>query len=114
MDTLHDPESFKMPRTDLSTCVGSPVTLYLKSPELFASLSLPLTAGNRLEGRLVGADRQGLWMEPKQWMETAVDKQSELSHVFFAWEQVLSIVKTYPAADFATVRQYRGLRPRAT
>ncbi|MEW6279410.1 MAG: hypothetical protein AB1758_12345 [Candidatus Eremiobacterota bacterium] len=115
MDTgLQNLENFKKPKTDFPTCVGNIVVLYVKNPEELASLKLPLADGNRLEGRLVGVERQGLWMEPKQWMENAIEQQTELQHVFITWENVLSMVKSYPASDFLTVREYRGLRPRAT
>lgn len=110
--TVSKEEGFKKPRTDLSSCIGNPVILYLKEEEALKALKLPVKDG-KIECRLVGVERFGIWIEPEKWVETSVKEQKPLHHVFLLWENVLSIMKAYETSDFMAVREYRGLRPRA-
>ncbi len=105
-------EGLKKPRTDLSTCIGNPILLFVKDPQALAALKLPFEGG-QLECRLVGVERQGIWFEPDRWVEAASQEKKPLHHVFLQWEDVLSIMKAYETSDLEGVRQYRGLRPRS-
>lgn len=111
--TVQNEQGFKKPRTDLSSCIGNPILLFVKDEEALKGLKLPLEDG-KLECRLVGVERYGVWVEPEKWVEASMKEQKQLHHVFLLWENVLSIMKAYETSDFMAVREYRGLRPRAS
>lgn len=107
---MSDPK--KQPKTDMSRCVGEQVTVYLeKGGEGLESLELPLEHG-KLEGRLVGVDRPGLWVEPKAWLDEALAKEDPVHHVFLKWESVLGVSRPIASEKFESKKEYRGLRPR--
>ncbi len=110
--SVQNEQGFKKPRTDLSSCIGNHVILYVKDEDALKSLKLPLKEG-KVECRLVGVERFGVWIEPDKWVEASMKEQKQLHHVFLLWENVLSIMKAYETSDFMAVREYRGLRPRS-
>lgn len=102
----------KKPRTNFANCVGEPVTLFLRDADQLGPLDLPAKAG-QVEGRLVGVERQGVWFEPKAWLDSATESEDSVPHVFLLWENVLSLVRKVDSSEFAQKKQYRGLRPRS-
>lgn len=99
------------PRTDLTSCIGHEVVVHFAEIELLAPLGLPLQPDKTLKSRLVGVERQGVWLEPTVWLEQALETDGEVSHVLIKWENVLSIVRQHASTSFASKREYRGLRP---
>ncbi|MBI3925244.1 MAG: hypothetical protein HY319_06860 [Armatimonadetes bacterium] len=99
-------------QTNLQSCVGSEITLFLLNGEDLEPLKLPLEKDGSLRCRLVGADRQGAWVEPTRWLEQAREEGGEVAHIFLRWENVLSIFKRYACEQAIARKQYRGLRPR--
>jgi hypothetical protein len=103
-------ETARQPRSDFGKCVGEQVELFLSSPEQLAPLGLP-GDGGRLEGRLVGVDRPGLWFEPKAWLDQALQAEQSVRHVFIKWENVLGLTRPIESEKFEKKKEYRGLRP---
>lgn len=99
------------PRTDLTTTVGKEVVVYFRLLEELAPLDLPLESNKTLRCRLVGFDRQGIWVEPQAWLDKALKDNNEVNHVFLHWDHVLSIVREHKTETFVSKREYRGLRP---
>ena len=112
MDNAENNGTEKKPRTNFGNCLGEAVTLYLRESDQLHALKLPHHDGG-LEGRLVGVERQGVWFELDQWREDANSKDEDVPHVFFLWENVLTMVRKVASSEFAEKKQYRGLRPRS-
>ncbi len=104
-------ETVRQPRSDFGKCVGEKVELYLSDAEALAALQLPVDKG-RLEGRLVGVDRPGLWFEPKAWLDAALKAEEPVRHIFIKWENVLGLSRAIESEKFEQKKEYRGLRPR--
>ncbi len=104
-------ETVRQPRSDFGKCVGEKVELYLSDGAALAPLDLPLEKG-KVEGRLVGVDRPGLWFEPKSWLEEALKVEQPVRHVFIKWENVLGLTRAIESEKFEQKKEYRGLRPR--
>lgn len=104
-------ETVRQPKSDFGKCVGEHVELYLSDAEALAPLNLPLDKC-RLDGRLVGVDRPGLWIEPKSWLEQALKAEEPVRHVFVKWENVLGLTRAIGSEKFEHKKEYRGLRPR--
>lgn len=111
MSTVEDLLEDNKPRTSFLNCVGQEVTLFLKNADEFSALKLPLKEA-AMDGRLVGVGRQGLWFEPESWREAAIKSGGEVSHLFFPWDYVLSVLRKIESSKFEEKKQYRGLRPR--
>lgn len=101
----------RLPRSDFGKCVGEEVTLFLADVEQLAPLELPVDKG-RLQGRLVGVDRPGVWMEPKGWFDQSIKDDSPVQHVFVKWDNVLGLTRSLSSELFEDKKEYRGLRPR--
>ncbi len=101
----------RQPKSDFAKSVGEPVEVFLAEAEQLAAMGLPIEAG-RIEGRLVGVDRPGLWVEPKAWLDAALDAGESVKHAFIKWENVLGVVRPIAKEKFETKKEYRGLRPR--
>jgi hypothetical protein len=104
-------ETARQPKSDFGKCVGEKVELFLSDAEALAPLGLPASNG-RLEGRLVGVDRPGLWIEPQTWLEEALAADQPVRHVFIKWENVLGLTRPIESEKFEQKKEYRGLRPR--
>lgn len=104
-------ETVRQPRSDFGKCVGEKAELYLSDSDALSALALPLENG-RLEGRLVGVDRPGLWFEPKSWLDEALKAEQPVRHVFIKWENVLGLTRAIESEKFEQKKEYRGLRPR--
>ena len=107
-----DNKKDRKPVTNFSNCIGEAVTVYLKEADELGPLALPGKNG-KVEARLVGVERPGVWIEPTSWRESAVSKEEDVPHVFLSWDNVLSMVRKVASREFAEKKQYRGLRPRA-
>jgi hypothetical protein len=103
-------EMSRQPKSDFGKCVGERVELYLSDLESLSPLGLPVQNG-RLEGRLVGVDRPGLWIEPKVWFDQALSAEQPVRHVFIKWENVLGLTRAIESEKFEHKKEYRGLRP---
>ena len=101
----------RAPRSDLSNSMGKEITLFLREPDKFSSLKLSQGADGGCAGRLVGADRAGLWFEPQSLREAALTNLGSIPHIFFGWDDVLTLIRYQPADQFITKKEYRGLRP---
>lgn len=101
----------KAPRSDLSSSIGKEVTLFLREPAKFAPLKFTSQEDGGVTGRLVGADRMGLWFEPQSLREAALAGAGPVPHVFLSWEDVLALVRYNAAEEFNSKKEYRGLRP---
>lgn len=101
----------RQPKSDFGKCVGEKVEVYLSDLDGLAPLGLPLQNG-KLEGRLVGVDRPGLWVEPQAWLEQALAAEQPVRHVFLKWENVLGLTRPIESEKFEQKKEYRGLRPR--
>ena len=104
-------ETARQPKSDFGKCVGERVELFLSDAEALTPMGLPATGG-RLEGRLVGVDRPGLWIEPSAWLEEALAAEQPVRHVFIKWDNVLGLTRAIESEKFEHKREYRGLRPR--
>jgi hypothetical protein len=104
-------ETARQPKSDFGKCVGEKVELFLSDADSLAPLGLPLTDG-RLDGRLVGVDRPGLWIEPQAWLDQALAADQPVRHVFIKWENVLGLARPIESEKFEHKKEYRGLRPR--
>ena len=104
-------ENKRLPKSDFGKSVGDDVVLYLAEVESLGPLELPHENG-RLEARLVGVDRPGVWVEPKSWYEKAVEAEEPVRHVFLKWDNVLGLTRAIEAELFGAKKEYRGLRPR--
>ncbi len=101
----------ELPRSDFAKTVGNAIVLYLADTDDLAPLDLPMTSG-RLECRLVGVDRPGVWVEPKSWFEESVKAETPVQHVFIKWDNVLGLTRAIDVEKFEDKKEYRGLRPR--
>lgn len=104
------PEMLK-PRTNLTSCIGCEVVVHFLEADQLKPLGLPTESDGTLNARLVGVERQGVWVEPSSWLEQALSDDGDVPHVFIKWENVLSLVRKHSSTSFATKREYRGLRP---
>lgn len=104
-------ETARQPKSDFGKCVGEQVEVYLAEPDQLKPLGLP-AEGGKVEGRLVGVDRPGLWLEPKAWLEEALKADQPVRHVFLKWENVLGLTRPIESEKFEQKKEYRGLRPR--
>lgn len=104
-------DTARQPKSDFGKCVGEKVELYLHDAAVLAPLGLPTNEG-RLEGRLVGVDRPGLWIEPQAWLDEALAAEKPVRHVFIKWENVLGLTRAIESEKFEQKKEYRGLRPR--
>ncbi len=111
MITADATDNSNRPRTNFSTCVGEEVVVHVVEHEQLEALKLPLSKG-QLEGRLVGVERQGIWVEPKEWLEKGTKKGSTVGHVFLKWDDVIGIIRPIDSELFEEKKEYRGLRPR--
>lgn len=102
----------RQPKTDFAKSVGEPVEVFLAEADQLEALGLPVEGG-RVEGRLVGVDRPGLWLEPKAWLEHSLDAGEPVKHVFIKWDNVLGVLRPVAREKFETKKEYRGLRPRS-
>jgi hypothetical protein len=104
-------ETARQPKSDFGKCVGEQCELFLADADGLKPLGLP-GEGGRLEGRLVGVDRPGLWFEPKAWLDQALAAEQPVRHVFIKWENVLGLTRAIESEKFEQKKEYRGLRPR--
>lgn len=104
-------DTARQPKSDFGKCVGEKVELFLSDLDNLGPLGLPIEDG-RMEGRLVGVDRPGLWIEPQVWLEKALEAEQPVRHVFIKWENVLGLTRAIESEKFEQKREYRGLRPR--
>lgn len=104
-------DTARQPKSDFGKCVGEKVALFLSDSAALAPLGLPIQDG-KLEGRLVGVDRPGLWIEPQAWFDEALAAEKSVRHVFIKWENVLGLTRAIESEKFEQKKEYRGLRPR--
>lgn len=101
----------RQPKSDFGKCVGESVEVFLADASDLEPLGLPADGG-KVEGRLVGVDRPGLWLEPKAWLDSALKADQPVKHVFLKWDNVLGLTRAIAKEKFETKKEYRGLRPR--
>ena len=104
-------ENKRLPKSDFGKCVGDPVVAYLINLDSLDPLDLPHEDG-RLQGRLVGVDRPGVWLEPKAWFDESMKAEEPVRHVFLKWENLAGLTRTVESELFMEKIEYRGLRPR--
>ena len=104
-------EKKKLPKSDFGKSVGDDVVIYLADVDDLKSLDLPIDNG-QLEGRLVGVDRPGVWLEPRAWYDAAIEAEKPVRHIFLKWDNVLALTRAIENEEFEDKKQYRGLRPR--
>ena len=100
-----------LPRSDLMSSVGKEMSVFFRQPQDLAALQLPLEADQSLKARLVGFDRQGVWLEPTQVREQSLAKQAPVPHYFLTWDVILSMARYVEVECFIVKKEYRGLRP---
>lgn len=104
-------ENKRHPKSDFGKTIGHEVVVYLDDADDLAPLELPVDSG-RIEGRLVGVDRPGLWLEPKSWFDSSMSDEKPVRHVFLKWDNVLGLTRAIESDKFSEKKEYRGLRPR--
>lgn len=104
-------EKKRKPKSDFGKSVGEDVVLYIADAEDLAPLDLPIDSG-KLEGRLVGVDRPGVWLEPKAWYDESIKSDTPVRHIFLKWDNVLGLTRAIESEQFNDKKEYRGLRPR--
>lgn len=104
----------RLPKSDFGRAVGDVVTIYLDTLEIesLETMGLPIENECQLEGRLVGVDRPGLWIEPKVWFEESRQNKTQVRHIFLKWDNVIGLVRSLDCDLFEVQKEYRGLRPR--
>lgn len=95
------------PRSDFGSSLDKDVVVRLRSKEYAEQSGLADTCA----GRLVGVDRFGLWIEPGNQRQVALDESKSVEHYFIPWSEVLTVVRTHEASKFEVKKEYRGLRP---
>jgi hypothetical protein len=100
-----------LPRSDLMSSLGKEMSVYFRQSPDLAALKFPMEENGSLKARLVGFDRQGVWLEPTQVREECLSKQAPVPHYFLAWDLILSMARQVEVESFIVKREYRGLRP---
>ena len=95
------------PRSDFAKSLDKSVSVRFRNAEYVQQLGL----GNECQGRLVGVERFGLWIEPGTAREAALSQGQPVAHYFIPWDEVLTVVRLQEAELFQEKKEYRGLRP---
>lgn len=95
------------PRSDFSSSLDKEVEVRFRHAEYAEKIGL----GASLRGRLVGVERFGLWVEPAQGRQQALQAGENVDHYFVPWDEVLTVIRSQPANLFQEKKEYRGLRP---
>ena len=103
-DFKHEPNG---PRSDLSSSLDKDVRVRFRTTDYQQRLGL----GEECPCRLVGVDRQGIWIEPSGARQLALADGLPVDHFFIPWDEILTIIRSQEAGLFEIKKEYRGLRP---
>lgn len=95
------------PRSDFAKSLDKSVSLRFRNSEYAQQLGL----GAECQGRLVGVERFGIWIEPTAAREASLAQGQPVAHYFIPWDEVLTVVRHQEVELFQEKKEYRGLRP---
>jgi len=95
------------PRSDFAKSLDKPVAVRFRSAEYAQQLGF----GGECQGRLVGVERFGIWIEPGAAREASLAQGQPVAHYFIPWDEVLTVVRHQEVDLFQEKKEYRGLRP---